>query len=85
MLIFKYDLYQRSKHIVHLAGFVEPPSGLRVLGYARWRRDWMKASSELAHDRRAWGSFVRSVVNSIGGYVQVGSRLPVNTEMVDLP
>ncbi len=45
----------------------------------------MKASSELAHDRRAWGSFVRSVINSIGGYVQVGSRLAVNTEMVDLP
>ncbi len=45
----------------------------------------MKASSELAHDQRAWGSFVRSLVNWIGGYVQVCSRLAVNTEMVDLP
>ncbi len=25
----------------------------RVFGYARWRKDWVKVSSELAQDRRA--------------------------------
>ncbi len=33
---------------------------------ARWRKDWVKASSELAQDRRAWSAFVRDVVNVIG-------------------
>ncbi len=38
----------------------------RVFGYARWREDLMKVSSELARDRRAWSASVRDVVNSIG-------------------
>ncbi len=41
-------------------------SGQLVFGYARWRKDWMKVSSEIQHDRRAWGVSVRDVVNSIG-------------------
>ncbi len=35
---------------------LEPISGPRVFGYARWRKDWVKVSSELAHDRRAWSA-----------------------------
>ncbi len=38
----------------------------QVFGYARWRGDWVKVSSELAQDHRAWGASVRDVVNSIG-------------------
>ncbi len=34
--------------------------------YARWRKDWVEASSELAQDRRDWGVSTRNVVNSIG-------------------
>ncbi len=30
---------------------LEPLSGPRVFGHARWKKDWVKASSELAHDR----------------------------------
>ncbi len=32
---------------------LEPISGPRVFGHARWRQDWVKVSSELAQDRRA--------------------------------
>ncbi len=32
---------------------LEPISGPRVFGHARWRKDWVKVSSELAQDRRA--------------------------------
>ncbi len=45
---------------------LEPLSGPRVFGHARWRRDWVKVSSELAQDRRAWSVSVRDVVNFIG-------------------
>ncbi len=45
---------------------LEPLSGPRVFGHARWRKDWVRASSELAQDRRAWSTSVRDVVNSIG-------------------
>ncbi len=38
----------------------------RVFGYARWRKVWVKISSELAQDRRDWGVSTRNVVNSIG-------------------
>ncbi len=34
---------------------LEPLSGLRYFGHARWTKGWAKASSELAQDRRAWG------------------------------
>ncbi len=34
--------------------------------HARWRKDWVKVSSELAQDRRAWSASVQDVVNSIG-------------------
>ncbi len=30
---------------------LEPISGPRVSGYARWRKDWVKVASELALDR----------------------------------
>ncbi len=43
---------------------LEPLSGPRVLGYARWRKDWVKAPSELAQDRGAWGASIFDVVNS---------------------
>ncbi len=45
---------------------LETLSGLRVFGYARWRKDWVSVSSELAQDRRAWSASVRDVVNPIG-------------------
>ncbi len=35
---------------------LEPISGPRVFGHARWRKDWMKVSSELALDRRVWSA-----------------------------
>ncbi len=43
-----------------------PISGPRAFGYARWRKDWMDVSSELAQGRQAWSASVRDVVNSIG-------------------
>ncbi len=44
---------------------LEPIAGPRVFGQARWRQDWVKVSSELAQDRRAWSASVRDVVNAI--------------------
>ncbi len=45
---------------------LEPLSGPRVFGYARWRKDWVNVSSELAQDPRALGlASVHDVVNSI--------------------
>ncbi len=52
---------------------LEPLSGPRVFGHARWRKDWVKFSSELAQDRRAWSASVRGVVNAIG---DAGSTRP---------
>ncbi len=53
---------------------LEPLSGPRVFGYARWGKDWVNVSSELAQDRRAWSaSSIRDVVNPIG---DVGSTRP---------
>ncbi len=52
---------------------LEPTSGPRVSGHARWRQDWLKVSNELAQDRRAWSAFVRDVVNAIG---DAGSTRP---------
>ncbi len=45
---------------------LEPLSGPRVLGYARWRKDWVKVSSELAKDHRVWAASIRDVINPIG-------------------
>ncbi len=44
----------------------EPLPGPRVFHYAQLRNDWVKVSSELTQDRRAWSASVRDVVNSIG-------------------
>ncbi len=52
---------------------LKPLSGPRVFDYARWRKDWVKVSSELAQDRRAWSASVRDVVNAIG---DAGSTRP---------
>ncbi len=52
---------------------LEPISGPPVFGHARWRKDWVKVSSELAQDRRAWSASVRDVVNAIG---DAGSTRP---------
>ncbi len=52
---------------------LEPISGPRVFGHAQRRKDWVKVSSELAHDRRAWSSSVRDVVNAVG---DAGSTRP---------
>ncbi len=43
---------------------LEALSGPRVFGYARWTKDWAKASSDLAQDRRASIASVRAVLNS---------------------
>ncbi len=45
---------------------LEPISGPRILGHARRRKAWVKASCELAQDRRAWSASVRDVVNEPG-------------------
>ncbi len=45
---------------------METLAGPRIFGYARWRKYWVKVSSELEVDRRAWGASIRDVVNSIG-------------------
>ncbi len=52
---------------------LEPISGPRVFGHARWRKDWVKVSSELAQDRRAWSAFIQNVVKAIG---DAGSTRP---------
>ncbi len=52
---------------------LEPIPGPRVFSHARWRKDWVKVSSELAQDRRAWNASVRDVVNAIG---DAGSTRP---------
>ncbi len=52
---------------------LEPISGPRVLGHARWRKDWVKGSRELAQDCLAWSASIRDVVNSIG---DTGSTRP---------
>ncbi len=36
----------------------EPFTGPRVFGHARWRKDWVKVSSELAQGRRAWSASI---------------------------
>ncbi len=43
---------------------LEPPSGPRVFGFARWRKDWAKITSEFVQYRRAWGVSIRDVVTS---------------------
>ncbi len=43
---------------------LEPLSGPLLFGYAQWRKDWVKVSSELSQDRRARSASVRGVVNS---------------------
>ncbi len=45
----------------------------RIFGYARWRKEWVKVSSELARDRLVRGAFLRDVVNST---VVAGSTRP---------
>ncbi len=40
--------------------------GPRVFGHARWIKDWVNVSSELAQDRGAWSASVRDGVNRIG-------------------
>ncbi len=52
---------------------LEPLFGPRVFSHTRWRKDWVKVSSELAQNRRAWSASVRDVVNSIG---DAGSTSP---------
>ncbi len=52
---------------------LEPISGPRAFCHARRRKDWVKVSSELAQDRRAWNASVRDVVNAIG---DAGSTRP---------
>ncbi len=49
-----------------LKEYLEPLSGQLVLGYSRWRKDWVNVSGELAQDRQGWGASVRDVINSIG-------------------
>ncbi len=56
-------LYGCQKENPTLKADLEPLSGPRVLGHARWRKDLVKVSSELAQSRRAWSVSVRDVVN----------------------
>ncbi len=52
---------------------LEPISGPRVFGHARWRTDWVEVSSELAQDCSVWSASARDVVNAIG---HAGSTRP---------
>ncbi len=52
---------------------LEPISGPRVFGHVRWRKDWVKVSSEVAQDRRAWSASDRDVVKAVG---DAGSTRP---------
>ncbi len=52
---------------------LEPISGPRAFGHARWRKDWVKVPSELAQDRRFWSASVRDVVNAVS---DAGSTRP---------
>ncbi len=36
--------------------------------WAQWRKNWVKVSSELTQDRRAWVVPIRDDTNSIGDY-----------------
>ncbi len=45
---------------------LEPFSGPRSFGHARWIKDWVKVCSKLAQDHRAWDASIRDMVNSIG-------------------
>ncbi len=38
---------------------LEPLSGLRGFACEQWRNVWLKASSKLVHDPRAWGASIR--------------------------
>ncbi len=55
---------------------LEPLSGPRVFGYARWKKDWVKIPSELAQDRQAWCASVRKVVNAFGDVGSTGNGCP---------
>ncbi len=44
---------------------LEPHSGRRVFGHARWRKDWVKISSELVRDRQPWNASVQEVMYSL--------------------
>ncbi len=52
---------------------LEPISGPRVFGHARWRKGWVKVSSDLTQDRRVWSASVRDVFNAVG---DAGSTRP---------
>ncbi len=45
----------------------------RVFGHTRWRKGWVKVSSEYEQGHRAWSASVRDVVNAIG---DAGSTRP---------
>ncbi len=51
---------------------LQPISGPRLFGHARWRNDWTNGSSELAQDRCACSASALDVVNAIG---DAGSNL----------
>ncbi len=52
---------------------LEQLTGPQVFVHARWRKNWLKVSSEVAQDRRTWSASVRDVVNAIG---DAGSTRP---------
>ncbi len=53
---------------------LEPLSGPRVFGHARWRKDWVEVFCEHAQDRRVWGASIGEVINAIG---DAGSTRPL--------
>ncbi len=40
---------------------LEPLSVLRVFGYARWRKEWAKVSSEIMRDRLSGGGGIYAI------------------------
>ncbi len=52
---------QLKTWITTLKANLEP----RVFGYARRKKDWVKVSSELTQDHRAWSASIRDVVTSV--------------------
>ncbi len=41
-----------------IKAYLEPFSGPQVFGYARWRKDTVKVSSDLAQEHRVWSASV---------------------------
>ncbi len=58
--------YFVNAYVLRYRADQEPLPGPRDFVHARRKKDWVKVSSEVAQDHRAWCASVRDVVNAIG-------------------